>query len=71
MPLIPVDRVIDSLKPGGIVVMECAEDYVGLNGMLKMFDALEIVRYAIVKAKADFYDRAEINVLRMVARKPE
>jgi hypothetical protein len=70
MPLIPVDRVIASLKPGGMVVMEVAEDYVGRNGMLKMFDALEIKRYEIVHEKADFYDRQEIDIVRLVAVKP-
>jgi hypothetical protein len=53
-----------------MVVMEAAVDYVGRNGMLKMFDALKIVRYEIVRTKADFYDRQEIEVLRMVAIKP-
>jgi SAM-dependent methyltransferase len=70
MPLIPVERVIDSLKPGGIVVMECAADYVGRNGMLKMFDALLITHYEVVRAKADFYNRMETDLVRMVARKP-
>jgi SAM-dependent methyltransferase len=70
MPLVPVERVLDSLKPGGIVVMECAANFVGRNGMLKMFDALQIVRYEIVRAKADFYDRIDTEVLRMIAMKP-
>ena len=70
MPLIPVDRVLAALKPGGIVVMEPAVDYVGRNGMLKMFDALEIKRYEIVHEKADFYDRQEIDIVRLVAIKP-
>ena len=70
MPLVPVERVVGSLKPGGIVVMECAADYAGRNEMLKMFDALLIVRYEIVSAKADFYKRREVDVLRMVAVKP-
>jgi SAM-dependent methyltransferase len=70
MPLIPVQRVVDSLKPGGIVVMEVAVDFVGRNEMLKMFDALLIVRYEIVRRKADFYHRQELDLLRMVARKP-
>ena len=70
MPLVPVERVIDSLKPGGMVVMECAVNYVGRNGMLKMFDALQINRYEIVRAKADWYNRMETDVLRMVAVKP-
>ena len=70
MPWVPIERVIDALKPGGIVVMECAADYVGRNGMLKMFDALQIQRYEIVRAKADWYNRIETDVLRMVAAKP-
>ena len=70
MPLIPVEKVIDSLKPGGIVVLECAADFVGRNGMLKMFDALQIVTYAVVRAKADFYNRMDTDVVRMVAMKP-
>jgi SAM-dependent methyltransferase len=70
MPLIPVQTVIDSMKAGGILVMECAADFAGRNEMLKMFDALRIVRYEIVRAKADFYDRRETDVLRLVAIKP-
>jgi SAM-dependent methyltransferase len=69
IPLVPVERVVDALKPGGIVVMECAVDFVGRNGMLKMFDALRIERYEIVRTKADFYGRREWDVLRMIARK--
>jgi len=71
MPLVPIQRVADSLKPGGIVVMECGADFVtGRNEMLHLFDPLEIVHYEIVHAKSDFYDRRETAVLRMVARKP-
>ena len=70
MPLIPVERVLDSLKHGGVVIMECAADYVGRNGMLKMFDALEIKHYEVVHEKADFYDRQEVDIIRLVAVKP-
>lgn len=70
MPLVPVQRVVDALKPGGVVVMECGADFVGRNEMLKMFDALRVERYEIVVAKSDFYDRRETEVVRMVARKP-
>ena len=71
MPLVPVQKVVDSLKPGGIVVMECGADFVsGRNEMLHMFDPLQIVRYEIVRAKSDFYDRRETDVLRLVAKKP-
>jgi protein-L-isoaspartate O-methyltransferase len=70
MPFVPIQKVVDALKPGGIVVMECGADYVGRNGMLRMFDALQIVRYEIELGKSDFYDRRETDVLHMVARKP-
>jgi SAM-dependent methyltransferase len=70
MPLVTVQKVAESLKPGGIVVMECGADFVGRNDMLHLFDALQIVRYEIVRAKSDFYDRRETDVLRLVARKP-
>lgn len=69
MPLIPVERVLAALKPGGMVVMEAAADYVGRNGMLKMFDVLEIRRYEIVHEKADFYERQEVDIVRLVAVK--
>ncbi len=69
MPLVPVERVVGSLKPGGVVVMECAADYVGRNGMLKMFDSLEITQYERIKAKADWYNRMETEVVRLVAVK--
>jgi hypothetical protein len=47
MPLVPIERVVDSLKNGGIVVMECGADFVGRNEMLKKFDPLQIVHYEI------------------------
>src|SRR5262245_26222006 len=69
MPLIPVERVLAALKPGGMVVMEAAADYVKRNGMLKMFDPLEIRRYEIVHERADFYERQEVDIVRLVAVK--
>ncbi len=69
MPLVDVKKVVDALKPGGVVLMEGAVDYVGRNGMLKKFDDLRIERYEIVRKIADWYDRREIDVLQMVASK--
>ncbi len=70
MPLVPVEKVVDALKPDGIIVMECATHFVGRNGMLKMFDALKIVHYEVVHTKADFDNRMETEVLRLIATKP-
>lgn len=69
MPLVDINKVIDALKPGGVVLMECAADYAGRNGMLKKFDDLRIERYEIVRGVADWYGRRETDVLRMIARK--
>lgn len=49
--------------------MECAADFVGRNGILKMFDGLRIERYEIVQVTADFYGRRETDIVRMIARK--
>jgi hypothetical protein len=63
--------VIDSLKTGGIVVMECGPEFNNhRNAMLHLFDSLEIVHYEIVRDKADFAGRRETDVVRLVARKP-
>ena len=69
MPLVPIQRIVDSLKPGGVVVMECGSDFVSRNQMLHIFDPLEIRQYEVVRAKSDFYDRRDTDVLRLVAIK--
>jgi SAM-dependent methyltransferase len=69
MPLVPIQKIVDALKPGGMVLMECAADYVGRNGMLKTFDPLRIVRYEVVRGRADFYDRQETDIVRLIAKK--
>ena len=71
MPLVPLQRIVDALKPGGIVVMECGREfYGGGSEMLHKFDALEIIRFAMVRAKSDWGDRRVADVFQLVARKP-
>jgi SAM-dependent methyltransferase len=69
MPLVDVRRVIDALKPGGIVAMEFGPGFVGKNGMLHLFDDLVIERYEMTRAVSDFSDRRETEVYRLIARK--
>jgi SAM-dependent methyltransferase len=69
MPLVDVRKVIDALKPGGIVVMEFGPGFVGRNGMLRLFDDLLIERYEMTRAVSDFSDRRETEVFRLIARK--
>ena len=45
-------------------------DFVRRNEMLHIFDPLEIRHYEIVRAKSDFYDRRDTDVLRLLAIKP-
>jgi SAM-dependent methyltransferase len=71
MPLVPIQRVVDSLKPGGFVVMECGTDYLpDRNAMLHLFDSLVIEHYEIVREKSDWEGRREVDIIRLVARKP-
>jgi SAM-dependent methyltransferase len=71
MPLVPIQRVLDSLKPGGFVVMECGTDYLpDRNAMLHLFDLLVIEHYEIVREKSDWEGRREVDIIRLVARKP-
>jgi SAM-dependent methyltransferase len=71
MPLVPAQKVVDSLKPGGIVVMESGTDYLpDRNAMLHLFDSLEIVHYEIVRDKSDWEGRRDVDIIRLVARKP-
>lgn len=70
-PLVPVQRVVDALKPRGVIVMECGDEFVPeRNALLHQFDTLQIVRYEIALAKADWAGRTETHVYRLVAKKP-
>ena len=70
-PLVPAQKGVNSLSPGGIVVMECGQEFVSeRNSILPLVDSLLIARYEIVRTKADWGDRREMDVFRLVARKP-
>ncbi|MBC7924402.1 MAG: class I SAM-dependent methyltransferase [Bryobacteraceae bacterium] len=69
MPLVDVRKVIDALKPGGIVVMEFGPGFTGRNGMLRLFDELVIERYEVSRGVSDFSDRRETEIFRLIARK--
>ncbi len=70
MPLVPIQKVVDSLRPGGIVVMECGTDFrPDRNAMLHLFDPLVIEHYEVVRDKSDWEGRREVDIIRLVARK--
>ena len=69
MPLIDVHKVVEALKPGGIVVMEFGPGFTGRNGMLRLFDDLVIEHYEITSGVSDFSDRRKTEIFRLIARK--
>ena len=51
--------------------MECGDEFVPeRNALLHQFDTIQIVRYEIALAKADWAGRQETHVYRLVAKKP-
>jgi hypothetical protein len=55
-PRVPLQRVVGALKPGGVIVMECGDEFAPeRNGLLHQFD-LQIVRYEIALDKAYWPD---------------
>lgn len=69
-PTQPTTRLIAALKPNGLIVVEHGEDWLPLNGLLKSFEALRILRYENELAPSDFFRRREMQVVRMLAEKP-
>jgi len=70
MPQVPLQKVLDSLKPGGIVVMECGTDFLpDRNAMLHLFDPLVIEHYELVLDKSDWEGRRDVQIIRLIARK--
>jgi SAM-dependent methyltransferase len=64
-------RVVAGMKRGGIVVFEGVRTFfTEQNGALRAFDGLRILQYEDVRAPADFFNRAEMNVIRLIAEKP-
>lgn len=71
-------RIVDSLRPGGVVVFEHLMDESGSEGaaawlprpneLLQVFRALRILRYEDVRARADWAWRVE-RVARLVGKK--
>lgn len=79
VPLLPyAQRIIDALKPGGLLVFEHMMDESGSeraaawlpkpNQLLQVFGSLRILRYEDARAPADWSWRPE-RIARLVARK--
>ena len=70
-PLVPIEKIVDSLKPGGIVVIVCGMEFnPSQNLILHTWDPLVIEHYEIVREKSDWEGRRILDIIHMVARKP-
>jgi SAM-dependent methyltransferase len=63
------ERIVESLAPGGVLVVEGGQEWFGDNGLLKMFPKLRVLRYEDVTAPSDFFNRRQMQVARLCAEK--
>lgn len=70
MPVNEPARVMEALRDGGVVVVESPEAWYPRNGLLEMFQALRVIHYEDRQQRGDFFRRAEMPVVRMLAEKP-
>jgi SAM-dependent methyltransferase len=70
MPVNEPTRLVEALRPGGIVVFEGPRAWFPPNGLLKAFDRLRIRHYEDVVTEGDFFQGQPIAVLRLVAERP-
>jgi len=64
------ERVVKSLKPGGIIVVEGLLDWFGKGGLPKRFRTLRVLHYEEVEAISDFHNRRKTEIVRFAAEKP-
>ena len=68
-PAASAAKAIESLRPGGIVVVEAGRAWFPTNALLKMFGSLRILHYEDRVAPSDFFNRREMPVVRLMAEK--
>jgi hypothetical protein len=69
MPVNEPARLVDALRPGGIVVFEGPRAWFPRNGLLKTFDALRILHCEDVITEGDVFQGQKLPVLRFVAER--
>ena len=70
MPVNDPARTVEALRPGGVAVVESPEAWYPMNGLLRTFEGLRILRYEDRLQPADFFDRRAMPVVRLLAEKP-
>ncbi len=62
-------KVIEGLKPEGLVVVEGRQEWFGINGLLKAFSQLRVLDYEDTRAASDFFNRQQMQVMRFSGQK--
>ncbi|HEX6976003.1 MAG TPA: methyltransferase domain-containing protein [Vicinamibacterales bacterium] len=63
---------IRGLKPGGLVVFEGSRNFFPqMNGALEAFKGLRVLRYEDELSRSDYFNREQMNVIRLLAEKPQ
>jgi hypothetical protein len=62
-------KIIEGLKPGGLVVVEGRQEWFGINGLLKAFSQLRVLDYEDTRAASDFFNRQQVQVVRFSGQK--
>jgi SAM-dependent methyltransferase len=61
------ERVVRSLKPRGIVVVEGPLDWFGKGALPRRFGTLRVLHYEEIEAVSDFHNRRTMAIVRFVA----
>ena len=69
LPTQTAARVVDALKPGGIVVVEGGRSAYPMNGLLEMFRRLRVLHFSDSSGQADFARGKEMDIVRFCAEK--
>lgn len=71
MPVNDAPRLVRALRPGGRVVFEGPRAWFDRNGLLEAFADLRVLHYEDVETEGDFFHGQRIDVLRLLAERPE
>jgi SAM-dependent methyltransferase len=63
-------RIVEALRPSGVVVFEGPRFWFERNGLLKLFERLRIIRYEDEVTRGDYFQDQQMPVVRLVAEKP-
>jgi len=62
-------RIVEALRPRGIVVFEGPEFWFPRNGLLKTFEGLRVLRYEDEVRRGDYFQK-DMAVVRLLAERP-